>query len=121
MSRIPSFRDLEVWKKAMKLVRRVYDLTRSYPSDEKYGLVAETRKSARSIPSNIAERKMRLSAKDFRKFISIALGSLGEIQTQLLMAVELEYLGGIAVEAEIEELGRMLRGLERSLAASAIA
>jgi four helix bundle protein len=122
MSRIPSFKDLEVWKKGMGVVRRVYEATAAYPSDEKFGLAAETRKTARSIPANIAEGKMRLSARDFRKFVSIALGSLGELQTQMLIAAELRYLAEApakAFERHLEELGRMLRGLEQSLAAAA--
>jgi len=119
MSRIPSFRDLEVWQKAMKLVRRIYEVTSSYPPDERFGLLAETRKSVRSVPANIAEGKMRTSGKDFHRFVGIALGSLGEMHTQILMALELGYLQKSlvdAVEREIEEIGRMLRGLERALA-----
>ena len=119
MSRIPSFKDLDVWRKAMVLVNHTYDLTSTYPPDERFGLISETRKTARSVPSNVAEGKMRVTSKDFRRHLSIALGSLGELQTQLLIAGELEYLspGAIdAVEKEIEELGRMLRGLERALA-----
>jgi four helix bundle protein len=103
----------------MKLMRQVYEVTRFYPADEKFGLVAETRKTARSVPANVAEGKMRTSGRDFRKFVSIALGSLGELQTQVLMALELEYLEKAAVEVverDIEEIGRMLRGLEQALA-----
>lgn len=119
MNRIPSFKDLDVWKKAVILVNRCYDLTNSYPADERFGLVAETRKTARSVPANIAEGKMRLTGKDFRRHVSIALGSLGELQTQLLMAGQRKYLAAAvvdAVEKDIEEVGRMLRGLERALA-----
>ena len=119
MSRIPSFKDLDVWQKAMNLVDRSYDLTNTYPPDERFGLIAETRKTARSIPSNIAEGKLRITGKDFRRHVSIALGSLGELQTQLLIASRRKYLASGAVdsvEKEIEELGRMLRGLERALA-----
>ncbi len=119
MNPIPSFKDLEVWRKAMKLVRRVYEVSREYPADEKFGLTAETRKSTRSIPANIAEGKMRTGGREFHKFISIALGSLAELQTQLLIARDLEYLQtsfAQELEGEIEELGRMLRALERALA-----
>lgn len=119
MNRIPSFKDLEVWQKAMNLVDRSYDLTKSYPADERFDLIAETRKSARSVPYNIAEGKMRLTSKDFRRHVSIALGSLGELPTQLLVAGRREYLAPAVVaaaEKEMEEVGRMLRGLERALA-----
>ena len=119
MSRIPSFKDLDVWKRAMDFVKEVYRATAGYPTEEHYGLAAETRKSARSIPANVAEGKLRFSPRDFRKFIGIALGSAGELQTQLCMAADLGFLPPAALpslEAKIEELSRMLRGLERSLA-----
>ncbi len=118
-SRIPSFKDLEVWKKAMKLVERVYALTRSYPPDERFGLTAESRKTSRSVPSNIAEGKMRYSQKEYHHFVSIAHGSPGELHTQILIGGGLGYLSVTDVESiepEIEEVGRMLRGLMRSLA-----
>lgn len=117
-SRIPSFKDLEVWQKAMTLVDRVYAITEAFPDHERYGLTVELRKSARSIPSNIAEGKMRTSPADFRRHVSIALGSLGETQTQLLMGGRRRYLSAKSVEVverDIEEIGRMLRGLERAL------
>jgi four helix bundle protein len=119
MSRIPSFKDLDVWKKAMILMDHAYEWTSNYPTDERFGLAVETRKTARSIPSNISEGKMRITAKDFRRHVSIALGSLGEFQMQLLIAGRRKDLAPAVVdghEKEIEELGRMLRGLERALA-----
>lgn len=119
MSRIPSFKDLDAWKRAMNLMDHAYEWTNTYPSDERFGLAVETRKTARSIPANISEGKMRVTAKDFRRHVSIALGSLGELQTQLLIAGRRKYLAPAVVDAaeqEIEELGRMLRGLERALA-----
>src|SRR5438094_4302579 len=119
MSRISSFKDLAVRQKAMNFVDRSYDLTDSYPADERFGLVTETRKSVRSVAANIAEGKMRMTGKDFRRHISIALGSLGELQTQLLVAGRRKYLASSVIdggEKEIEEVGRMLRGLERALA-----
>ena len=119
MSRIPSFKNLEVWKKAMDLVEHVYKVTAPYPMDERFGLVTETRKTARSVVANIAEGKMRMSSKDFRKFVFIALGSLCELHTQMLLARRLGYLPDMPsekIEGEIEEVGRMLRGLEQALA-----
>src|SRR3954468_1934721 len=92
MSRIPTFKDLDVWKKSMDLVDRVYDLTELYPSDERFGLVYETRKSARSVPANLAEGKKRASEKEFRYFVSIASGSLAELHTQLLIASRRKYV-----------------------------
>jgi len=116
---IPSFKDLEVWKRSMSLLERVYELTRSYHPDERFGLISETREAARSVPSNIAEGKMRFSQKEYHHFVSIAHGSLGEVRTQVLIANRLGYLATPAlteVEQEIGEIGRMLRGLMRSLA-----
>jgi four helix bundle protein len=117
-NRIPSFKDLEVWKKSMDLVRQVYEHTGRYPAEERYGPTAETRKSVRSVPANIAEGKRRFTARDYRKFVGIALGSLGELQTQVLMGSDLGYAPPSSVaelEERIEEVGRMLRGLERAL------
>jgi len=122
MSRVPSFKDLAVWKKSMDLVDRVYDLTQSYSLDERFGLVAETRKTVRSIPYNVAEGKKRSSPNEFRRFVSIAAGSLGELHTQVLIASRRKYLSPEVlprIESEIEEIGKMLYGLERALSSSA--
>ena len=122
VSRIPSFKDLTVWKRSMDLVDRIYDLTQSYPSDERFGLVAETRKTARSIPCNVAEGKKRVSPNEYRRFVSIAAGSLGELHTQLLIAARRKYFPSETLpklEGEIEEIGKMLYGLERALSPSA--
>jgi four helix bundle protein len=122
MSRIPSFKDLEVWKKSMDLVDRIYELTQTYPLDERFGLVAETRKTVRSIPYNVAEGKKRVSSKEFRHFVSIASGSLGELHTQVLMASRRKYLSPETLprlESQIEEIGKMLYSLERALSPSA--
>jgi four helix bundle protein len=120
VSRIPSFKDLEVRRKAMALVRGGCDATRAYPAEERFGLIEETRKTVRSIPASIAGGKLRLSAPDFRKFVGITLGSAGELQTQPCMAADLGYLPATSfrrLETEVEEIARMLRGLERSLQA----
>jgi four helix bundle protein len=118
MSRIPTFKDLEVWKKSMDLVDRVYDLTELYPPDERFRLIYETRKSARSIPANLAEGKKRASEKEFRYFVSIASGSLAELHTQLLIASRRKYMPMTtlpSMEADIDEIGKMIFGLERAL------
>lgn len=103
----------------MDLVDRIYDLTQKYPDEERFGLRSESRESARSVAYNIAEGKMRISPNEFRHFIGISLGSLGELQTQVLIAGRRKYLTSAEVEATetmIEEIGRMSRGLERALA-----
>jgi four helix bundle protein len=88
---IQNFRDLIVWQKAMKLAAEVYHVTRSLPIDERFGLTSQLRRAAVSIPSNIAEGHAR-QGREFAHFLSITLGSAAEVETQLLLAVEFEYL-----------------------------
>jgi len=83
---IRSFRDLEVWQMSMELTVAVYRLTRGFPREEVFGLSAQLRRSAISIPSNIAEGQGRLNTREFRQFLSIARGSNCELQTQLEIA-----------------------------------
>lgn len=80
---VQSFRDLHIWQASMKLAIAVYQLTRDFPRDEQYGLTSQLRRSAVSVPSNIAEGQGRLNTREFRQFLSIARGSNCELQTQL--------------------------------------
>ena len=113
-----SFRDLDVWKLAMQLARAVYVLTADFPREERYGLSSQLQRSAVSIPSNIAEGNGRKSTRDYTRFVSIASGSAAELQTQLLLAQDLE-MGSPTRIAEALELcdrvGRMLLRLHQSL------
>ncbi len=88
---IHSYRDLIVWQKAMDLVVEVYKLTDEYPRHELYGLTAQTRKSAVSIPSNIAEGRKRSTRKDYCNFLMISYGSGSELETQIEIAKRLGY------------------------------
>lgn len=109
-----SYRDLRVWQRAMELVFGVYDVTRSFPKDELYGLVSQMRRAAVSVPSNIAEGKGRLTDRDRAHFYSQARGSLLELETQILIAQRLEYMFEARAKSLIEtaaELGRMLNAL----------
>ena len=90
------FRDLQVWQKAHRLVLEVYAATRSFPTDERYGLTAQVRRSAASVPTNIAEGCGRDGERDLARFISIAAGSASETEYHLLLARDLEYLPLIA-------------------------
>ena len=83
-ARVRTFKDLLVWQKAMDLSVEIYRLTKNYPSDERYGLTAETRKTSRSVPYNIAEGHKRSTTADYIRFLSISQGSVGELETQLL-------------------------------------
>jgi four helix bundle protein len=90
----PSLRphyQLDAWKEAIQLVKHVYRLTQSFPKDELFGLTSQARRASVSVPSNLAEGAARKSRKEFAQFISIAMGSLSELETQLIISVELEY------------------------------
>ncbi|CAH8295403.1 four helix bundle protein [Mariniflexile fucanivorans] len=84
--------DLDVWKYSMNLVEDIYKLSSKFPDDERYGLTSQIRRAAISIPSNIAEGSGRKSDKELIQFISIALGSLTELETQYLIAIKLKYV-----------------------------
>ena len=87
-----SYRDLIAWQKAMALVTRVYEVTEPFPHREIFGLTRQVRDAALSVPSNIAEGQGRGSPQEFKHFISIAMGSLTEIETQILIAQRLSYI-----------------------------
>ena len=108
---IRTFKDLLVWQRAMDLSVEVYRLTRDYPSDERYGVTAETRKTSRSVPYNIAEGHKRGSTTEYVRFLGIAGGSNSELETQLLLAGRLGYHQKNSADAVFSlhaEVGRML-------------
>jgi four helix bundle protein len=113
------FKDLIAWQKAMDLVTEVYRLTKSFPNDERFGLTAQLRRAAVSVPSNIAEGQARHSGADFRHFLHQARGSLAEVQTQLLIARNLGYISDAdrrRLEERTEEAARILNGLTKAIA-----
>lgn len=110
---IKSYRDLHAWQRAMDFVTAVYQATAKFPRDEIYGLTSQLRRSAVSVPSNIAEGNGRQSTRDFINFLSIAYGSLNEAQTQIVIAHRLGYL--TADETLSHEISRLINGLTRSL------
>jgi four helix bundle protein len=112
------FQDLVVWQRSIELAKCVYLLTKKLPKDELYGLVSQSRRSAVSVASNIAEGHGRGSSKDFGRFLGIALGSLRELQTQLIIVRELEYANPKAELDQCEEVARMIHGLVASLGGS---
>jgi four helix bundle protein len=112
------YRDLEVWQLAMQLAKRVYELTATFPREERYGLSSQMQRAAVSIPSNIAEGNARGTTRDYARFVSMASGSAAELITQLLVCRDLE-LGDAdtlsqAVE-QTERVSQMLFRLRRSL------
>jgi four helix bundle protein len=117
-ARVQSYKDLEAWKLAMAIVIKIYQTTLTFPTDEKFGLTAQLRRAAVSIPSNIAEGRGRLGVGDFRRFVSIARGSVAEVETQIAVAIDLGYLATddvMSLSSELDRLSKMLYGLYRSL------
>jgi len=111
---------LIAWQKAMDLVKQVYTLTKEFPKEEIYGLTSQIRRAAVSVPSNIAEGQGRDSTKEFLHHLSIAYGSLMEVETQILIAESLNYLTSEETRLILEktsETGRLINGLTRSLKA----
>ena len=109
--KVVSYKDLIVWQKSIDLVVAVYELTEQYPKSEMYGLAAHTRKSAVSIPSNIAEGKRRLNEKEFIRFLKFAFASGAELETQLEIAKRLPFgrrLNFAKVDGLLDEVMRML-------------
>ncbi|WP_036271620.1 four helix bundle protein [Methyloversatilis discipulorum] len=119
MSEVRSYRDLLVWQRAMDLALGIYALSRSFPDSERFVMVSQLRRAAVSVPSNIAEGHARSSTRDFLRFLSIASGSLAELETQLILSHRLDYLDQDRLDSTLVlagETGRMIRGLQTSLA-----
>lgn len=115
---VQTYRDLIVWNKAMDLVTQIYQMTLGFPKDELFGLTSQIRKAAISIPSNIAEGRGKLTKGEFKLFLGHARGSLAEIETQILIAKNLDYLNdteGDKLLEQIAEVGRLLNGLLSSI------
>lgn len=113
-----NFRELNVWKKSMDLVTEIYKITRSFPKEEQYGLTNQIRRCAISIPSNIAEGAGRNGNKEFSHFLSIALGSGFELETQLIIGKRLDFMESQifeTIESELIEIQKMISGLQKSL------
>jgi four helix bundle protein len=112
------YKELLIWQKGMRLAKLVYQVTQSFPAEERYGLTSQLRRAAVSVPSNIAEGQARRGTSEFLHFLSITEGSLAELETQLLLAVELEYCRQESVNpglGEIDELQKMIVALKRKI------
>jgi len=117
---LQSYRDLEVWQKSMDLVEEIYRLTQRLPKAEIFGLTSQMRRAAVSIPSNIAEGYGRIHRKEYINHLSIAQGSLQEVETQLQITVRLQYLDREQAKQawnQMQDIGKMLRRLIASLSA----
>jgi four helix bundle protein len=113
-----SFRDLEVWRESMALVEEIYTLSKGFPSEERFGLTSQFRRAAVSIPSNIGEGARRKRRKAFLHHLDIALGSQGEVDVQLELAMRLAFCTAekrALIQQRVDRVGRMLNGLIASL------
>jgi four helix bundle protein len=111
-------KNLQVWQKSIAFVTAIYELTRSFPKEEIYCIVSQLRRAAISIPSNIAEGSARKNTKEFMQFLYVSLGSAAELETQLIISMNLGYINennANAFQNELEEIIKMLTGLIRSL------
>lgn len=113
---VQHYRELIAWQKAMALVTHIYDITQRFPDEERFGLVAQMRRCAVSIPSNIAEGQARNTTGEFKQFVGVARGSIAELTTQILISEQLGFLPDAKSTVELaEEVGRILTGLSQSL------
>lgn len=109
MTKTEGFKGLIVWKKSYDLAKDIYSLTKNFPKDEIYGISQQMRRAAVSIPSNIAEGYGRQYNKQYRQYLSMAYGSLCELETQYLLSIDLSYVkNNQAVENLMKEVGSML-------------
>jgi four helix bundle protein len=114
-----SYKDLIVWQKGIQLAKAIYKLTTSFPAEEKFGLVSQMRRAAVSIPSNIAEGQARRTTPEFIQFVTHAQGSTAELDTQIILAVELNFCpkkSALPMYELTDEIRRMLNALHRKLA-----
>jgi len=115
MSEIKTHKDLDAWKEAMSLAKRIYELTMDFPKEETYGLVSQIRRAAVSIPSNLAEGAARNSNKEFIQYLYVSLGSLAELETQLLLSKDLGYPQNEEIKESVERVRKLLLGLIKYL------
>ena len=115
---IKTYRDLEIWKKGIEVVKDIYKLTQKLPKQEMYGLVSQMRRSAISVPSNVAEGFKRFHNKEYKQFLHMSLGSCAELETQITIAKELRCIQeneeAILLE-KLDHIGRMISNLLKKL------
>jgi four helix bundle protein len=112
------YKELKVWQKAMDLAEAIYEVTKGFPSEEKYGVTSQLRRCAISIPSNIAEGAGRNTNKDFNRFLDVSVGSLFELETQVLLSFRVGFLNLPSKNTLIDEVSQihaMLIGLKKTL------
>jgi len=116
MGVIMNHKNLEVWKRGMDLAVEIYTISKRFPQVESYGLTGQIRRSAISIPSNIAEGAARKGDKEFLQFLNVSLGSLSELETQYLIAIRLEFVeDSIEIDQLIKEVRKLIIGTRNYL------
>jgi four helix bundle protein len=121
MEKVKTHKDLILWQKSVNYVTTVYEVTSSFPKEEVYGITNQIRRAAVSIPSNIAEGSARKSQKEYLQFLYIALGSIMELDTQLIISNNLSYLNDKSfkmLSEDLTELSKMTSSLIRNLSAN---
>ena len=116
--KIKDYKDLQIWQKGIEIVDKIYELTNSFPKAELYGLTSQMKKASISIPSNIAEGFARNHSKEYKQFLSIALGSCAELDTQLIIANRIGYIKNNDLEVladQINHESRMISSLINKL------
>ncbi len=115
---VKNYKELEVWQKGVDLTVEVYQMTRTFPPEEKFGLISQIQRAATSIPANIAEGWGRGSTKEYVQFLRVARASLMELETHLILAKRLSYIQGDRLgmlQQEVETLGKRINSLIQSL------
>lgn len=116
--KVKSYKELNVWKKSIEIVNRIYEITERFPHKENYGLSSQMQRAAVSIPSNIAEGFVRGHTAEYRQHLRVALGSCAELDTQLVIVGEREYTSQteiLSIQKELEYESRMITNLIKSL------
>ena len=117
-SKISTYKDLIVWQKSIQLVTDIYSITKTFPSDERYGIVSQINRAVISIPANIAEGWGRELSKNYLQFLRISRGSLMEVETIVLISKNLNYINEKdfrEISKKIDEVGKILQGLIKSI------
>ena len=109
MGEIKNFRDLKIWQKGIHITKHIYDITKSFPREELYGLTSQMRRAAVSIPSNIAEGFNRVHNKEYKQFLNIAYGSCAELETHTEISFQFKYLNKTQKELILSELNQESR------------
>ncbi|MBA3679793.1 MAG: four helix bundle protein [Bacteroidetes bacterium] len=113
-----TYKDLIVWQKAIQLVTDVYALTKTFPADERFGIISQINRAVISVPSNIAEGWSRELSKNYLQFLRVSRGSLMEVETMILISKNLNYINEkdfIEINKKTEEVGKILQGLIKSV------